>query len=436
MKTLLRLFFVPRLKNIGLLLVISIAMVCLSIYTSQWELLIGSAMLSFMFLSYVAFNSHMTENVEWLKNSAFDSKKLFMYYLLEQTLAIALMGAILLMGTIGAIFGIEYFKVIAAKDQAALEKTSHIAQIVAEESLNSLNYFSVSEKALETVFLLFFIHAVIYGAELIKTYFIKLKFERRYTKEAYFFNGLIVTIILFIFMKDTSMISRIINMKIVVIPMFIGVVSYSLIIAANNTFKMFKQEWKSWQSIAPLSIAIAIFIFSLVFSKLNYGLNKNMDEVIAEQRFQWVFSPYISEEEVASFYLNVKHVNNLEYLIEKFPHFPDEHFYTVLNNRDSLKGLIALTKLWKLEDLTEKKLEAYMLKFDKKIGKVQNERKRKSFLYSLFINNEEFWIKSEKHNLKSESFNTITQSIVKEYLRKQKRNISSKDNSKKKEPSI
>jgi hypothetical protein len=397
MKTLLKLFLLPRLKSIGILLALSGGLLIVAAIFKQPQLVFMSIFLAMMFMGYNLLNSHFIENIEWLKNSTYSSRKLFMYYLLEQFIIFSLL-AFSLLTFIG--IAVIFMSLMQEEGSMMLAEGAEQSKVLSSNFL-SQNYYSNSESALETVFALFFLFAFVFGAEITKAYFIRLRLERRFAKETYIFNGLIGVVMLFLYLKDTSVFSAIVNMKIIIIPVFIGLMTLALLSAVNNTFKFFKPKINSWLLVYPLSLFIMTFGFSLGFSKLNHGLAHEVDEKIAETRFQWLFSKEFSEKEIQEYYLNVIHPNNLEYLVNNYNDVSPELFEGVLAKRKTMEGLVLVTKLWPLKTLGKSNVKAFFDKFDKRTEEQLSKYQRRKYIRRLYKANEEFF--KEEKGLKLES---------------------------------
>ncbi len=427
MKTLLKLFFLPRLKNIGILLSISLSLIGLALWTHQIGLILISLFLLVVFTSYITFNSNITSNIEWLRNSAYEKNELFLYYLFEQTLSVFVMGISILLGIFVVFMSIQYVNqnetFIQLLDMASLSKNNGLFNIIHP-------YQSSTEKALDVVFAIFFFISMVYGAELVKTYFARLHFEKKFTKEAYYFNLLIILMIFFVFVKDTNLFEQVINMKILITPLFMLVVFYAQLIAANDTFKFFRINWKEKHILVPAVIPVVLFFSSLSFSLVNFNINSDVDEAIAEHRFLWFFSPEIDNEKLKVFYSHVKNENNFKYLVDYNPHVPYSLFHQVLKNRKTLDSLTSMTSVWPLERMHEKELNNYFEKYDKLLGQESNKRTQKVHLNNLHKKNKNFW-KLKSISLKSSSFETIMNDVQKN---RKIREISSER--KKEEPSI
>ena len=393
MKTLLNLFLLPRLKNIGFLLTLSFLLLGLTFITKQIKLIALSCFLAFMFITYNLLNSHMVENVEWLKNSAFSNRKLLAYYFLEQSIIFFfVLFALILFSSFLFTF---YFLIQEDLGTSILDsfgegdKTKQVSFLT--NHFIPQNFYSSTESALETIMAFFIFFSTIYGAELIKSYFIRLKFEKKFSKENYWYNGLIVVMILFLYLKDTSIFMAILNMKILVIPILVALVSLALIIACNSTFKLFKPKLNSWQMIVPLLLFFTLLLCSIFFAKINYRMNENVDEKIAEHRFLWFFSAPLKQQEQEHFYLTVIHPNNFSYMVERYPYLEQKHFTRVLSNRHSLDELVELTKLWPLENISPDNRKAFLHHLDSIAGKAQSEWLRDKSLIDLYKQNKQFW---------------------------------------------
>lgn len=142
-------------------------------------------------------------------------------------------------------------------------------------------------------------------------------------------------------------------------------------------------------------------------------MNKSMDEKISEHRFQWIFSEKLSDNEITSYYLNVKHSNNFKFLVKRYPGLDLKHFDTVIGNRDNLPEMLLFTELWNLKDLTNSKRQKFFVKLDQMLKKEKSNYKREKYLYRIYLKNKDLWHEREA-KVKAKSYSYIQKNYMNE----------------------
>src|SRR5690606_17194495 len=122
--------------------------------------------------------------------------------------------------------------------------------------------------ALELVFLFIIIFSFMFGGQIVKTYFLNLRFEKKFSKEARFFQFLMIGIMFFMVTMDKF--DFIFKFKIILMPLILAVDIFAIIFATNQTYKLFRQEKRSPIFYVPGAVFAVVFTAGLGFSLLSF----------------------------------------------------------------------------------------------------------------------------------------------------------------------
>lgn len=396
MLTLLRMFLIPRVKTLSIQLGCLLCFVILSLVIGEYSFAVFGVGLSMTVIFYNLMNANLSENIEWLKNSVYSSMDLLKYYFLEQTLMLIIAFGLLILSIQGmawVISGHEDQIIAAFADFASNEQGKMIAAKVTRVSS-----FSATEAALEYSFIFCFIIGLVYGGELVKTYFMNLKYEKKFSHESKFFQGLMFFSFLFYVLKDFNGLMFLNQLKIILIPFLMSLQLLCLMMAANNGFKFFKPSIKSPLGYFPASVFIIFLGFGVFFGKINYANQKDLNKKVSEHRFLGPFSSELSTKQLVST-LDIKLADdNFYYLLPKYE--DDNNITTndiIESCKESFKQNIYLIKHESLA-LSEKESMAIFKNVHSIMKTFKTEKKKKRYFLKLYYASKTRWNDEEKIN--------------------------------------
>jgi hypothetical protein len=384
MLTLFKLFLFPRIKN----LLIQFASVSVGLFIA---FMTGQTMLVFLcfaiLMALVYYNflaANLSDNIEWVKNSLTNSKKLLGYYFIEQTIFAFITAIFLLISVAMATWTISKMDTsLFTKDEI---QKSIASQGKIEEKMETMKSYGATEMSLELIFLLLMLLEVFYGAELVKSYFLTLKYEKKFSKESVAFQGMLFLSFIFIAMKDSYSFFWITHAKIIFIPLFMGFGLLVVLHAANEGYKLFRRSWNSPLFYYPMSLSLTAIVFCLIFSKMNYKIAPDIDKKIAEHRFQFIFAEKIDQKTLLSWYKHGLSESSMAYLVNVHPLnnlslFDKNEIILAQNSTDSL---LLLSKMIDLKSLNDDEKEVFKNHFFA-LNKENHAQKQKTALEKLAL---------------------------------------------------
>jgi len=323
---------------------------------------------------------NFSDNLEWMRNSVYSPKKLLQYYFLEQFLMLIIIGSIFLVVSGAVVFVVSQLPKEATSNILESDMATMLGPLY--EQADHYRDSSATETALYFVFGFMVLFSFVFGGEILKTYFANLRYEKKFSKEARFFQiGMVLFVIYFMTMERIDSLSQ---FKIIFIPLALGLGSFMLIYATNQAYKIFRPSRYSLLSYVPVGIFAVLFSAAFGFAHFSFNMTKDINKKIAEHRFMGVLAPEFEKDFVQKAYVSQLTRSALSYMMENFPlDKGSQSFYQVVNSK-GLEQKVLLTQMWKLSELAEDKKEYLMRSINDDFMKLESEKYKKK-VSSLFL---------------------------------------------------
>ncbi len=363
MLTLLKLFYLPRLKSYGTQLFFVMSAMMTSLYFDQYGVFMLTMVIFFAVIFYNMTNVNICDNIDWLKNSQYNSKQLFLYYLSEQSLMAMTTAFFLIIFTIITSLMIKAEKLVSTIESSPLNIGSDQAGQTTEtlkKIMNSTYEYSITERSLETVSMIILSICVFFSLDLFKLYYTRIKFHKRFSLEEKIIQALIMIFFVYFSLKDIGASLMATNTKIILLPLFTSISVFLFIYVSNAAFKFFKPQFRSYLYSVPGFLFLTLLAFSLSFSKINFSAQTNLNQKIREMRFQWFFSPSLSKDELNIVWQQKLEDDNLMFALQKFS-YDEQDLVKVIQNHQSLKELSIIGKNIDFKPLSKKTIDLYIV---------------------------------------------------------------------------